>query len=309
MDSLVANWKLNETSGTTASNSIPGGSPGTVNGTATWGAGKIGNAFTDDGASFIFVPNFAKASKQMAASAWVNFTPSGAEIAVVRNDEGPLDISGGAGRVVGQFELGMVVDLLDGSMKPMGAIGLGPNVARATGTATVTDSAWHHLAFTADGAQVRVYLDGQQAASTDYSGDINPPDVPWISIGARLITDTNQVPPQVPDPVAPNYLNGQVDDVGVWTRALTAQEVQLIYQAGLNGQSLTTVVVPTPAPDLEITGVTISGGNVTVTWVGGGTLFRSTSVGTGAVWTTTNDTDGSYTEPIGQGNVFFRVQQ
>jgi hypothetical protein len=165
------------------------------------------------------------------------------------------------------------------------------------------------LAFTADGAQVRVYLDGQQAASTDYSGDINPPDVPWISIGARLITDTNQVPPQVPDPVAPNYLNGQVDDVGVWTRALTAQEVQLIYQAGLNGQSLTTVVVPTPAPDLEITGVTISGGNVTVTWVGGGTLFRSTSVGTGAVWTTTNDTDGSYTEPIGQGNVFFRVQQ
>jgi len=310
LDSLVAQWKLDETSGTTAANAIAGGRPGTVNGTATWGAGRIGNAFTFDGTSFLFVDNFTKASKQMAASAWVNLlTPTGSDIAVVRNDEGALDISGGAGRVVGQFELGLVYDINDGLMKPMGAIGLGPNVARATGTAAFTDGAWHHLAFTADGAQVRVYVDGQQAASTDYQGDINPPDVPWISIGARLVTDTNSVPPQVADPGFPNYMNGQLDDIGVWTRALTADEVLKVYQAGLQGQPLNTVVIPPPAPDLQITSVTITGGNVTVTWVGGGTLYTSSAIGTGAVWTTTGDSDGSYTAPIGAGNRFFRVQQ
>ena len=229
-------------------------------------------------------------------------------MAVVRNDEGPLDISGGAGRIIGQFELGLVFDVNDGLIKPMGAIGLGPNVARAIGAAAFPDSTWHHLAFTADGAQVRLYVDGQQVASTDYQGDINPPDVPWISIGARLVTDTNQVPPQVPDLGAPNFFLGQQDDIGVWNRALTADEVLRIYQAGLQGQALNTVIVPQPAPDRRITSATIAGGNITVTWVGGGTLFSANSLSTGAVWTTTGDSDGSYTAPIGTGNLFFRVQ-
>jgi hypothetical protein len=151
-------------------------------------------------------------------------------------------------------------------------------------------------------------VDGQQVASTDYQGDINPPDVPWISIGARLVTDTNQVPAQMPDPLAPNFLIGQQDDIGVWTRALTADEVLKIYQAGQAGQSLNTVIITPPAPDRRITSATIAGGNITVTWEGGGTLFSANSLASGAVWTTTGDSDGSYTAPIGTGNLFFRVQ-
>jgi hypothetical protein len=310
LDSLVAHWKLDETSGTNAANAIAGGRPGSVYGTATWGPGRIANGFTFDGfSSYLFVSNYTKASKQMAAAAWVNLAPgSFTDVAVVRNDEGPLDISGGAGRIIGQFELGLVVDLNDGLLRPMGAVGLGPNVARAIGATPFTDSVWHHLAFTADGAQVRVYVDGQQVASTDYQGDINPPDVPWISIGARLVTDTNQVPAQMPDPLAPNFLIGQQDDIGVWTRALTADEVLKIYQAGQAGQSLNTVIITPPAPDRRITSATIAGGNITVTWEGGGTLFSANSLASGAVWTTTGDSDGSYTAPIGTGNLFFRVQ-
>ena len=66
--------------------------------------------------------------------------------------------------------------------------------------------------------------------------------------------------------------------------------------------------LPTPPPDRRITGVTIVGANVTVTWVGGGTLFTASSIGAGAVWTTTGDSDGSFTAAIGTGNQFFRVQ-
>jgi hypothetical protein len=59
----------------------------------------------------------------------------------------------------------------------------------------------------------------------------------------------------------------------------------------------------------RITSVTTAGGNLTVTWTGGGTLYSATSLGAGTIWTSTGDSDGSYTTPIGTGNLFFRAQQ
>jgi hypothetical protein len=52
---------------------------------------------------------------------------------------------------------------------------------------------------------------------------------------------------------------------------------------------------------------TLAGGNITITWTGGGTLEKSSTV-TGD-WTSTGDSDGSYTAPVGPGNEFFRVKQ
>lgn len=59
---------------------------------------------------------------------------------------------------------------------------------------------------------------------------------------------------------------------------------------------------------IQITGVTIAGGQVTVTWTGGGTLFSAPSLSTPVTWTTTGDSDGSYSATVGAGNLFFRVQ-
>jgi hypothetical protein len=58
----------------------------------------------------------------------------------------------------------------------------------------------------------------------------------------------------------------------------------------------------------RITGVSVAGGNVTVTWTGGGTLFSSPVVGPGSAWTTTGDSDGSFTEAA-TGTKYYRVQQ
>jgi hypothetical protein len=258
----------------------------------------------------LLADDYPKATKQIAGSAWVNLGSTAiSDMAVFRNAAGALTISGGEARIVGQFELGLILDLVDGQLRPTAAVGIGPNVARATATAPLTTGTWHHLAFSADGAQLRLYVDGQEGAVVDYLADINPPDIPWISFGSRLITDTNVEPAMiVTDPNAPNQLIGQLDDVGLWTRALTAEEVSLIYEAGQQGESLETVIIEPPT-ELEITGISISGGNVTVTWSGGGTLYSTDSLEAGASWTSTGDSDGSYSAPVGTGSTFFQVQQ
>jgi hypothetical protein len=55
----------------------------------------------------------------------------------------------------------------------------------------------------------------------------------------------------------------------------------------------------------RITSVTASAGNVTIIWTGGGTL-ESTPTLTSPTWTSTGDSDGSFTGAI-SGNKFFRV--
>jgi hypothetical protein len=60
----------------------------------------------------------------------------------------------------------------------------------------------------------------------------------------------------------------------------------------------------------EITSITRSGNQVTITWTGGGTLFKANSLpATAADWTTTNDSDGSWTGEATGNQGYYRVQK
>ena len=146
---------------------------------------------------------------------------------------------------------------------------------RVTAPNTFPFGAWHHVAFTADGAQLRLYLDGTQIASRDYLSDINVPEIPYLTIGARLNDDGAGT--IAPDQSTPNFLAGPLDDVGLWTRALTPCEIQGIFDQGKLKNPLTAVVCEAPTTELGPLQVSLSGGNVTVTWQGG-TLQTATDV-------------------------------
>ncbi len=259
---LSVHLKLNETSGTSAANAATGGSAGVVNGNASWGAGLINNAFGFDASTYIFVPNYTKAKTAISGSAWVKIPDAIAtDVAIARNAQGALSVSGGAGRIVGQFEIGLVYDANSGSLFPMAAVGIGPNVARATSTAAYPiGNAWHHVAFTADGAQLRLYVDGNEVARADYLAEINPPDVPYISIGAQLGLDAGDPPVLGPDATNPNYLAGSVDDFALWTRGLAPDTIKAIYTAGKAGKGAETVVEPKPAPIGPVVVPVLAGG-------------------------------------------------
>jgi len=87
-------------------------------------------------------------------------------------------------------------------------------------TSNVNDGVWHHITGTIDGAVQAIYVDGALESQQPNGGAIQNNSQPlyfgryWGNI---------------------QYYSGQLDDVAVYDRALTANEVQAIYDDGLLG--------------------------------------------------------------------------
>ena len=101
-------------------------------------------------------------------------------------------------------------------------------------------------------------------------------------------------------------IDAKIDDVGIWRRALTANEAAAIYVAGLVGKDLSQVVTP------QQLHLTLSGGNANLMWVGTSTvkLQVATSLNP-ANWTDVPGTLGasSAVVPVGTTQAFFRLSQ
>jgi hypothetical protein len=59
----------------------------------------------------------------------------------------------------------------------------------------------------------------------------------------------------------------------------------------------------------SITSASVAAGQITIQWTGGGTLESSPALGTTATWTSTGDSDGSFSEPANGPAKFYRVKQ
>lgn len=95
---------------------------------------------------------------------------------------------------------------------------VGGRFAEATSTASVPTGSWHHVAGTFDGKELAVYIDGQLAATTAVKGSLSP------STGTNLMVAA--------DPINPvNKLTGSVDEMRVYSRALSAAEIAALYTA------------------------------------------------------------------------------
>src|SRR6185503_10554648 len=82
----------------------------------------------------------------------------------------------------------------------------------ATGTAQVPANTWTHLATTYDGATLRMFVNGTQVASKAQTGNIGP-STGALRIGGNAI-------------FSGEYFSGRIDEVRVYSRALTAGEIQ-----------------------------------------------------------------------------------
>ncbi|HEX7862942.1 MAG TPA: LamG-like jellyroll fold domain-containing protein [Verrucomicrobiae bacterium] len=261
---------LNETAGTTADNAV--GTDGTVNGTATWGAGKIANAFTFDGSTYITVPNFTKPTRFMGVSAWVNADPStAATVSFIRNAVGGLST---AGTNSGLFDLGLVLDDTTGLVHLRGQVAVGPAVLEVIDPNPFTVGQWQHVALSVDGAQIRLFKNGTEVASRDYTFDLlNTPAVQFLTLGGGIVYD--EFGTQSLDPA--NAFIGRLDDVALATRNLTTEEVGKIFTQGNLGQPITSVQLTQPQQDITVD-IEQSGNNLTITWDGPGRLQSSATV-------------------------------
>jgi hypothetical protein len=259
-----------------------------------------------DGSSYAVVSSYTKGTKAISLSAWVNINPAvaGTAVSIARNGEGSLRAPGDNNPVPsGQFDLGVTAE---GNLWIQ--IQAGPNFPQVTSTATVAMGSWQHVAFTADGAQLRLYLNGQQVGVTDYLDDLKTSTVDFLSIGARL--NTNDVGIIIDD--TPNYMAGQIDDLAVWNRPLPIDEISKIYAAGQAGAALTTVTL-TPPAIVTVTSPTIkyalSGGNLTLSWDAQVEFtLESSSTPVGPWITVTGVANNSVIVKANSGVMFYRLR-
>jgi hypothetical protein len=148
--SLIAHWKLNESSGTSAADSSGSGYTGTVSGTATWVSGYINNGFSFNGSTRIQATGLLGTPANITVAAWINCTnadTNGAEV-ISLGDYFVLRVDAGTNTTLSVYN------------------GSGWTVLNLTST-TLEDTGWHHVAAKFDDANnlMTIYLDGAPAAS------------------------------------------------------------------------------------------------------------------------------------------------
>jgi hypothetical protein len=92
--------------------------------------------------------------------------------------------------------------------------GPGVNPKEVT-TAVFSSDEWHHVAGTYDGKEIVLYIDGERKAGMAAQGDMAP------AVGGPVFIGTKH-----PNAPAGDYWNGMIDEVAIFNKGLTADEVK-----------------------------------------------------------------------------------
>lgn len=206
---LVSYWKLEDTADSVGSNTL------TNNNSVTFVAGKIGNA-ADFGSSnsnkSLTVASQLGLAKNDARSisVWVQVTtnPSSNNVAVFNATQYN---SSGVGYDIEYHNNGGTYQLRVGRWRN------GTDDAHAY-IRTLTVGTWYHIVYTFSGTAEVVYLNGVQLGTNS----------PTIADGTAGIGDTFNIG----NNTFGRYLSGLVDELGVWSRTLSSDEVSQLFNSG-----------------------------------------------------------------------------
>lgn len=212
---LVAHFSLDETGGTTAANSLVPDRIATVQGKLSSVEGKIGKALDFDGTTFVAAGDTGAFDSDQACSfaAWVYPTSNEASTVLSKIDEAHAyrgyDVILEGGKVCSHF----VHHWPDKAFKVMTK-------------QPVSLNAWHHVVVTYDGSRkgtgIKIFVDGQ---SQEFDITTNN------TLDGTLTTDK---PFHIGRRHASAPFRGRMDDVRVFSTALTAEDAALLA----NGESL-----------------------------------------------------------------------
>ena len=239
---LLNYWSLDETGADTASSFAEStgvtDNTGTANGNAFFAGGLFGSAISLDGSAgtYVSVPDggpaganandIDRSGSDLSISMWVNVTTfdKGWQGVISHGEQNDYRIGRNSRRNTDQNVV---------------------NYAGGTGdistTTNVNDQSWHHLAaITLDGVGTQFFIDGNlEGESLNANTSINSSNasnyILWIG----------------GNPDNGREFNGMIDDVAMWDRGLTSDEVLEIYSQGISGNSLGAIgAIPEPSSAL-----------------------------------------------------------
>ncbi len=277
---LVAEYHFDDN----AQDSSGNGNDGTNNG-ATYTTGVSGQALSFDGVNdYVEVPNSASlqftSSTPFSIDGWINvgsFTTGEVESIIAK--------WGDAG---GEFGYGVIVNTdrkLHFSLDQFGS-----HRNNAIGATVIAANTWYHFAATYDGTTMQVYLNGVLEGSTTKTVSGSASSTP-LKIGGQVFE--------------PGAFTGLIDEVKIYSRALSASEVQANYDAdpsagGGGGGPATTTATTTTTTTVPTTTTTTTVPTTTVsTTPTPTTTTTTTTVPTTPTPTTTTAPPATTTGPGG----------
>jgi Concanavalin A-like lectin/glucanases superfamily len=197
---LVAAYGFNESTGTTVNDASGNSNTGTVSGATRTTSGRFGRALSFDGIDDWVTVNPSSSlnlTTRMTLEAWVypTVTPSGWRTVIQKEQPGG------------------VVYFLHASSDSGDRPAVGVYIDRERhliGGNRLVANTWVHLAATYDGARLRLYVNGSQVASRSRSGAIQTSASP-LRIGGNSVWG--------------EFFKGTIDEVRIYNRALTREEI------------------------------------------------------------------------------------
>lgn len=219
---MVGWFPLDETSGTVAGNLGSLGVPGTVIGSTTPVAGRVAGArnFSGGGYEEVNDPNaFNVGTGDFSIDAWVRGTGAafGNGTHFIAGKQWPQSgVANGYLLAVNQGRLRF--HMSDGTV-----------AVNASGGPVLADGQWHHVAVTVGRGKDAgtLYVDGVKVSAFD------------ASIAPNSLTSTNRFrigKLQQQDPIPGTAFAGVIDEVEIFNRAVTADEIARIFAAGAFGK-------------------------------------------------------------------------
>jgi hypothetical protein len=200
-EGLVALWP-----GEGDANDIVGTNNGTLVNGVSFVAGKVGQAFSFNGASYVSIldsPCLDAFTSSITIEAWIkvnqfNHFP----------DWNGIVTKGNSSWLLRRYS----------STSVMAFSTVGLSNTDLAGNKNINDGQWHHVAGVYDGTNKYLYVDGALDSSTPVTGTMAQNSYP-VCIGENA--------------EAPGHLwNGLIDEASIYNRALSASEIQADYEAG-----------------------------------------------------------------------------
>ena len=211
---LVGHWTFDDGGGTTVADSSGNGYDGTFLNSPTWVAGHINGALNFDrtASQAVMLPDdiFDGLSEGTVAG-WINWTTS--------TDYRQVISSAAAGQ---WFEIA----ILNGRIYLWSDASCTPRILAST--EVMSSGTWHHIAYTTDAGGNNFYIDGVPATTVTYtSGDATSNTFYNQCVDSSGATQYGIG--WTGSAGDPEYFDGSIDDLRVYSRALSAADIAALY--------------------------------------------------------------------------------
>jgi len=221
MTGVVAHWSLDEGSGQYANdtsgynnNGILGSTPGGDPNDPAWTTGISNSALSFNGKNFVTVPDNASLNPSfISVEAWVNPASYGYYRSFITKNYY------GSGWYPPYFEY--MLWLQDNTPNPSFVVTVGGVSAFAVSADAIPMNQWSFLAGTYNGTNLKIYVNGILKGTASSPSPGTPIDSRPYPLYIGVSPNSN------------HYYYGKTDEVSIWNRALTSEEILKHYNSGV----------------------------------------------------------------------------